>query len=211
MLNYPNGKKLGLYDVPVSRLGEMAVISSRAFTHNNDPIGNYMFELEPDREKLQLDFFRSLASSVPVDSVLQASSRNLEAISIWFKPENKDEGGGHEESKEAYSECSKETRTRVLSVVETIESLIKECVPVQHWYLHLVAAKPEFMGKGYTSRLLRQMLSFADSQELPSTLVTQHEANIALYEHLGFRVVKSREVPSTNLHFWFMKHDVKED
>jgi GNAT superfamily N-acetyltransferase len=145
-------------------------------------------------------------SSTPENSVLMATSEKLEAVSIWFPPGEQDAGGGHEESKTAYGNCSKETRSRIADVLETIESLIKDRAPVEHWYLHLVAVEPRFMGKGLSAKLIRPMLRFADENHLPSTLTTQHKANIALYEHLGFRVVEARKVPSTELYFWFMQH-----
>jgi ribosomal protein S18 acetylase RimI-like enzyme len=202
----PDARTWGLYNVPRSRLEEMAEVSARAFTRKNDPIGNYMFELEPDKETLQLDFFRSLVTSAPEGSILMGTSTELEAVSIWFPPGNQDESGGHAESKEAYGSCSKETRYRVAAVLEAIETLITECAPANHWYLHLVAVDPEHMNQGLSSRLILPMLLFSDDQKLPGTLVTQHEGNIALYEHLGFRVIKSRNVPSTKLNFWFMQH-----
>jgi hypothetical protein len=202
----PDARSWGLYSVPRSRLEEMAAVSARAFTAKNDPIGNYMFELEPEKESLQLDFFRSLVNSAPEGSILMGTSPELEAVSIWFPPGNQDESGGHSESKEAYGSCSKETRSRVAAVLEAIETLIIECAPASHWYLHLVAVDPQYMNGGLSSRLILPMLRFADDQKLPGTLVTQHEGNIALYSHLGFRVIKSRNVPSTRLNFWFMQH-----
>jgi GNAT superfamily N-acetyltransferase len=203
----PDAEFWGLYTVPRSRLEEMAGVSARAFTSKNDPIGNYMFELEPDSGALQLDFFRSLVTSAPDNSLLMATSAGLEGVTIWFPPGKQDEGGGHEESREAYGSCSRETRLRVAAILETIESLIKDRAPTEHWYLHLVAVEPRFMGRGYSSKLILPVTKFADDVHLPSTLVTQHEANIALYEHLGFRVVEARQVPSTSLHFWFMQHN----
>jgi GNAT superfamily N-acetyltransferase len=202
----PEIESWGLYSLPVSRLGEAAAVSARAFTSKNDPIGNYLFELEPDKEKLQLDFFSSLVTSAPPGSLMLASSPKLEAVSIWFPPGRQDEGGGHAESKEDYGFCLDETRARVAAVLETIESLIRERAPARHWYLHLVAVEPQFMNRGYSAKLILPVLRFADQRQLPSTLVTQHESNIALYEHLGFRVVEARRVPSTRLHFWFMQH-----
>jgi ribosomal protein S18 acetylase RimI-like enzyme len=202
----PDARKWGLYNVPRVRLEEMAAVSARAFTAKNDLIGNYMFELEPDNEALQMDFFRSLVTSAPENSIMMGTSPELEAVSIWFPPGNQDESGGHSESKEAYGTCLKETRSRVAAVLEAIETLIIECAPARHWYLHLVAVDPKHMNQGLSSRLILPMLQFSDEQKLPATLVTQHEGNIALYEHLGFKVIKSRNVVSTKLNFWFMQH-----
>jgi hypothetical protein len=203
----PNVEDWGLYPVLRSSLPELAEVSARAFTSKNDPIGNYLFELEPNKDQLQLDFFRSLVTSIPENSLLLASSPALEAESIWFPPGGQDAGGGHEESKEAYEDCSKETRSRVGVILETIESLIKDCAPEKHWYLHLVAVEPKFMGQGYSTGLILPVVRFADMHQLPSTLVTQHAANVALYQHLGFRIIEARKVPSTKLNFWFMQHN----
>jgi hypothetical protein len=203
----PDPAVWGLYDVPRARLEEIAMVSARAFTSQNDPIGNYMFELETGSPKWQQEFFRSLVTSAPVDAVLMAVSPALEGVSIWFGPQNKDATGGHDESSEAYQSCTPETRERIARVLSTIESLILECAPSEHWYLHLVAVEPPAMGRGLSSKLILPMLRWADRQGLPATLVTQHEGNIALYQHLGFSVVKSKMVPDSRLHFWFMQHN----
>ena len=74
------------YAVPLTRLDEMAEASAKAFIGNNDPIGRFLFDEEPNHLELKRRFFRSLVTSCPTKALRLASSERMEAISIWFPP-----------------------------------------------------------------------------------------------------------------------------
>ena len=73
-----------LYEVPLDRIDEMADASADAFVGANDPMGNFMFQNEPDHLVLKRRFFRSLVTSCSPKAIRQGISPNLEAISLWF-------------------------------------------------------------------------------------------------------------------------------
>jgi hypothetical protein len=52
--------------------------------------------------------------------------------------------------------------------------------------------------------LLKPMFSRIDKEGLPCFLETQAEKNVALYEHLGFRVVEEGIVPGSGVKSWAM-------
>jgi len=196
-----------LYDVPLSRIDEMADICAEAFIANNDPIGNFLFQNEPDQLNLKKRFFRSLVTSCSPKAIRQAISPSLEAISIWFSP-----GMGHSEDVEAdpfkaQDFVDPETMGKMQAVNEVISALTVHLGLEPQWYMHLVAVLPQFKGQGYSSRLIKPMLAKAESEILPCTLITQSMENLRKYEHWGFNLVKEMPVPGSKEKFYSMRKD----
>jgi len=196
-----------LYEVPLSRINEMADASAEAFISNNDPIGNFIFAGEPGHLQLKKRFFRSLVTSCQPKAVRHAFSPLLEAVSIWFPPRM-----DHSEDKDADPffegdfSCSG-TMGKLQTVNDVISALTEDLGKDPQWYLHLVAVRPQFIGRGYSSQLIRPMLEAARKDNLPCTLITQSRDNVSKYEHWGFKVVKEMPVPCSKKKFYSMRRD----
>lgn len=193
------------YTVPLIRLDDMANASAEAFIGNDDPIGRFLFEDEPNHLELKRRFFRSLVTSCPAGALRQASSANMEAISIWFQP-----GMSHSEDVEAdpfkpEDFANPETMARLEAVGHAIDQLTAGIGNEPQWYLHLIAVRPEFMSQGYASRLALQILAQARNDGLPCTLITQRADNVRKYEHWGFRVVREMPVLGSQERFYSMR------
>lgn len=196
-----------LYEVPLERINEMADVCAEAFITNNDPIGNFMFQNEPNHLALKRRFFRSLVTSCSPGAARQGISPNLEAVSIWFPP-----GMGHSEDLDTdpfsvQDFVDPETMKRMLAVNEVIAALTAHLGHEQQWYLHLVAVRPQFMNQGYSSQLIKPMLAQAKSKKFPCTLITQSMENVRKYEHWGFKVMKEMPVFSCEEKFYSMRKD----
>ena len=127
------------YTVPLIRLDDMANASADAFIGNDDPIGRFLFEDEPNHLELKRRFFRSLVTSCPAGALRQASSANMEAISIWFQP-----GMSHSEDVEAdpfkpEDFANPETMARLEAVGHAVDQLTAGIGNEPQWYLHLIA------------------------------------------------------------------------
>jgi ribosomal protein S18 acetylase RimI-like enzyme len=72
------------------------------------------------------------------------------------------------------------------------------------WYLHFVGVRPEFQGKGWGGRIIREGLARADAEGLPSWLETATPENVPLYPRLGFVIQCEWDVPKGGPHFWGM-------
>ena len=196
-----------LYKVPLNRIDEMANVSAEAFVFNNDPIGNFMFENEPNHLILKKRFFRSLVTSCSPNAIRHASSPALEAVSIWFPP-----GMDHSEDVEKDSFIAQDfsdsgTMEKIQAVNEVIATLTAHLGQKPQWYLHLVASHPKFSSQGYSSLLIRPMLAKAEREGIPCTLITQSMENVRKYEHWGFRRVKELPVPCSQEKFYSMRKD----
>lgn len=196
-----------LYEVPLSRIDEMADVAAEAFIANNDPIGNFMFQNEPNHLDLKRRFFRSLVISCSPKALRQGISLALEAVSVWFPP-------GMDYSKDVDLDpfrpqdfADPGTMEQIRVVNEVIAALTAHLGQEPQWYLHLVAVQPQFLNQGYASRLIKPMLARAENEKLPCTLITQTLDNVRKYEHWGFKMVKEMSVPYSEEKFYSMRKD----
>jgi GNAT superfamily N-acetyltransferase len=58
----------------------------------------------------------------------------------------------------------------------------------KHWYLNLVATRPEYQGKGAAGKLLRWGIQRADEDGTETYLEASPDGK-PIYEHLGFKEV----------------------
>lgn len=194
-----------LYEVSLSRINEMADTSAEAFIANNDPIGNFMFQDEPDHLVLKRRFFRSLVISCSPKAVRHGISPALEAVSIWFPPGMDHSGDVDTDPFTAQDFVNHKTMEKMRAVDETIAALTAHLGREPQWYLHLVAVRPQFRNQGYSSQLIRPMLTRAESEGLPCTLITQSMENVRKYEHWGFKLVKEMPVSRSREKFYSMR------
>ena len=58
-----------------------------------------------------------------------------------------------------------------------------------HWYLPLIAADPNWVGRGLGALLMKHALRRCDEEGIPAYLESSNPRNISLYERLGFNIV----------------------
>ena len=76
-------------------------------------------------------------------------------------------------------------------------NLKKEFTDHYDWYLYNLSIKKDAQGKGIASKLLRPMLEFCDDEKMVAYLETNKEANVGLYRHYGFDLMKEEIIPKT--------------
>jgi GNAT superfamily N-acetyltransferase len=90
----------------------------------------------------------------------------------------------------------------------TLWDLIESRLPDEpHWYLDLIAVAPERQGQGVGSALIRFGLELAARDGVCAFLETSRRRNVDVYEHLGFRVVQTDELPDGGPFLRFMRWD----
>jgi GNAT superfamily N-acetyltransferase len=63
-----------------------------------------------------------------------------------------------------------------------------------HYYFAEIGVRPELQGKGLGSALMRPTLDLCDREDLPAYLEASSERSAALYERLGFAVLRELRV-----------------
>jgi ribosomal protein S18 acetylase RimI-like enzyme len=98
----------------------------------------------------------------------------------------------------------KETGQRMQHFSKYIKVKHKDLAPFNHWYLMLLGVDPRFQGRGFGSRLLREMLTNIDEEYLSCYLETHNEQNVPMYQHFGFKVIDEFIIPETTVKLWAM-------
>jgi ribosomal protein S18 acetylase RimI-like enzyme len=84
---------------------------------------------------------------------------------------------------------------RLLWLKETYDALEAEAAQRRpHWYVHMMAVRPDHQGRGLGSRLLERMLAETADRATPmqSVLTTHLRQNMAFYQRAGFEVIDER-------------------
>jgi ribosomal protein S18 acetylase RimI-like enzyme len=75
-------------------------------------------------------------------------------------------------------------------------------------YLQIIGVAPAFQGQGLGGQLLRALIEKSEQTGVPLYLETETEANVSMYEHFGFTVIKKIVLPIIDLPMWEMTRGV---
>jgi GNAT superfamily N-acetyltransferase len=75
------------------------------------------------------------------------------------------------------------------------------------YFLDMVAVSPAFREKGFMSRMIRSLLESTDKAGTFCLLETENPNNVPIYEHFGFKRIKSGTVQPVNVPFFYMAYD----
>jgi GNAT superfamily N-acetyltransferase len=92
--------------------------------------------------------------------------------------------------------------TRFISVLDFADQFHKQDMPAPHWYTMVIGVDPAFQGKGYGSSLLSPILKEAEKTNTPVYLETAQPKNVSFYQHMGFRLIREVEEPTSQIRIW---------
>ena len=75
-------------------------------------------------------------------------------------------------------------------------------------YLQVIGVAPVFQGQGFAGKLLRALIERCEQTGVSIYLETETEANVSMYEHFGFTVIKKIKLPIIDLPMWEMTRGV---
>jgi GNAT superfamily N-acetyltransferase len=93
---------------------------------------------------------------------------------------------------------------RLVDMLSAAEKGHKNAISAPHWYLMILAVRPDKQGQGLGKKLLEHGLKRVDGDRLPAYLETSNKRNLPLYERFGFKVVHSGEFAKGGSPFWGM-------
>ena len=99
---------------------------------------------------------------------------------------------------------------RLLTYEKYAMSLKKEFTDNYDWYLFNLSIKQDAQGKGIASKLMRPMLQFCDDEKMLAYLETNKEANVGLYKHYGFDLMKEELIPTSPVMHYAMLRRPKD-
>mgnify|MGYP001764885618 CR=1 FL=1 len=171
---------------------------------HTDPALSYILDDDTLRQRRLPRLFDLLVED-DVRSGRAVHSAGHEAAALWRAP-GKAEGEAEPFLTELWSmlKIFGLALPRAQRVVEGIDSHRPKG---DFWYLHFVGVRPEYQGKGWGGRIIREGLTRADAEGMPSWLETATPENVPLYQRLGFAIRCEWDVPKGGPHFWGMMRE----
>jgi GNAT superfamily N-acetyltransferase len=173
-------------------VAEVAGILAAGFW--DDPLLSWVFD-EPGRlAKLDTLFSFSMTSR------FLPSGRTLltdDAAAGWIPPDAAPEAGagGGDESEFVGRLFAAGASAEELGRLGAMAAAMDDAHPAQpHWYLAMIATRPERWGQGLGTVLMQHALETVDEQHMPAYLESSNPRNITLYERHGFVVTGTIEV-----------------
>ncbi|MCR8691886.1 GNAT family N-acetyltransferase [Rhodococcus rhodochrous] len=129
-------------------------------------------------------------------------SDDVDAVAVWTTP-------GSTGLAEAFASVADRVtelrgdRARAAELAEQATAKLQPSEPV--WFLATVGVDPASQGRGLGRAVLEPGLRAAERQGVAACLETSSEANVALYERLGFVVTGVVELPDGGPKVWAMR------
>jgi GNAT superfamily N-acetyltransferase len=198
------GRSPMVVEVPRQQLGEAAGVLARAFA--GDPLMRYLFGDQGDRYgSLVREFFRfscevhlrrgwRLLGIVPRTRIAGVAGVSVPGNSPW-----------PEELSALYRELSARAGPAATKRMERYAALADQHLPqAPLCYVGVVGVRPESHRRGYGRALLERAHAIAAQDPLATGvgLDTENQANVTLYESLGYEVVA--RVRLDDLQVWCM-------
>jgi ribosomal protein S18 acetylase RimI-like enzyme len=200
-----------LYQLTKRDLKKAAGVLTKAF--HNDPLVVLVYPNEEERKKYSPYLWESLLKDGIRYGEVYAPTSKIEGTAKWLPPGKEHMGIWRSIRSGALKMSSvmkrqKDERVlpmrKIAEITGEITKLHKELVKEPHWYLANIGIDPEYQGKGFGSKLIKPMLERIEIEGFPVFLETNFEGNVALYEHLGFKVIDERVVGDSDITNWAM-------
>jgi GNAT superfamily N-acetyltransferase len=194
-----------LVRVTKKNLKPAALTLARAFMDYPESV--YFMPDEATRRKKQPAIYRMWLKESIVHGEVFATSPKMEGVAVWQLVDGK-----HPAWRRGFSFgwwwlslfSDKETNLRREAYFSYIIALRARLTPERYWFLQALGVDPAYQGQGFSSRLLKPMLTLVEKEGMPCFLETQAENNVKLYEHFGFKVADESVIPGVNLKHWVM-------
>lgn len=185
-----------------------AAALARAF--QADPLQSHVFPDPVERAaKSPAHFAPLLAYGLRFGTVLTTAGEPCGAA-VWLPPGETDvtEARAREAGLDKLPELLGEgAAARFFGVLDAVDPFHKTDMPPDHWYLLVLGVEPAAQGRGLARALLAPVIAQADRNGHPCYLETAQPANVGLYRHLGFRVLREVVDEASGLRLWTFRRD----
>ena len=204
-------EKAGLYIVTEKDIPRLADVAADAY--RDYPLHNWLTGGSYDPEASRLIMQISL-KTMTEDAVIYADSEEINGFAAWLPfgfTGNKTipfltNGGLRLIFKSGLGIIG-----RLLTYETYAMKLKKQFTDNYDWYLYNLSVKKEAQGQGIAGRLMRPMLRFCDDERMVAYLETNKEANVGIYQHYGFDLMREELIPKTPvMHYAMVRHPAQE-
>ena len=200
-------EKSGLYLVQKKDIDRLAEVAEDAY--RDYPLHNWLTNGKYDAKASRL-LMKITLKTMMKDAVIYADSEEINGFAAWLpfgfsgnKPLPFVFNGGLN----LIFHSGFGFMGRLLTYENYAMSLKKEFTDNYDWYLFNLSIKKDAQGKGIASKLMRPMLQFCDDERMVAYLETNKEANVGLYRHYGFDLMREELIPkSPVMHYSMVRH-----
>ena len=205
-------EKAGLYLVQKKDLERLAEASADAY--QDYPLHNWFTKGKYDAKAAKLLMEVSL-KSMTEDAVIYADSEEMNGFAAWLPfgfTGNKTLPFLANGGLRLFLHSGFGLVGRLLTYENYAMNLKKTFTDHYDWYLFNLSVRKDAQGKGLASKLMRPMLQFCDDERMVAYLETNKEANVGLYRHYGFELMKEEQIPkSTVMHYAMVRKPISEE
>ena len=205
-------EKAGLYLVQKKDLDRLAEVSADAY--QDYPLHNWFTKGKYDAKAASLLMEVSL-KSMTEDAVIYADSEEMNGFAAWLPfgfTGNKTLPFLANGGLRLFLHSGFGLVGRLLTYENYAMNLKKTFTEHYDWYLFNLSIRKDAQGKGLASKLMRPMLQFCDDERMVAYLETNKEANVGLYRHYGFELMKEEQIPkSTVMHYAMVRKPISEE
>ena len=204
-------EKAGLYIVQKKDIDRLAEVAADAY--RDYPLHNWFTKGKYDAKASKLIMQISL-KTMTEDAVIYADSEEINGFAVWLP-------FGFTGSKTLPFLLNGGLKLifhsglgiigRLLTYETYAMNLKKTFTDNYDWYLYNLSIKKDAQGKGLASKLMRPMLQFCDDERMVAYLETNKEANVGLYKHYGFDIMREEQIPNSPVtHYAMVRNPLGE-
>ena len=204
-------EKAGLYIVKKKDIERLAEVAADAY--RDYPLHNWFTKGKYDAKASKLIMQISL-KTMTEDAVIYADSEEINGFAVWLP-------FGFTGSKTLPFLLNGGLKLifhsglgiigRLLTYETYAMNLKKTFTDNYDWYLYNLSIKKDAQGKGLASKLMRPMLQFCDDERMVAYLETNKEANVELYKHYGFDIMREEQIPNSPVtHYAMVRNPLGE-
>ena len=190
-------EKAGLYIVQRKDIDRLAEVAADAY--RDYPLHNWFTNGRYDVKASEL-LMKVTLKTMTEDALIYADSEEINGFAAWLPfgfEGNKTlpflKSGGLK----LFLHSGVGFIGRLLTYEKYAMNLKKEFTDNYDWYLFNLSIKQNAQGKGIASKLMRPMLQFCDDERMVAYLETNKEANVGLYQHYGFDLMREELIPKS--------------
>lgn len=167
-----------------------------------DPLNDWLL---PDESRRGAALRRGMGHVMRHDYIPRGggfTTEELDGVALWAKPDGPKPSPLEQlRALPTFAAAFGRRLPRAMRAFGTVE---KRRPDEPHWFLDILAVRPDRQGRGIGSALMGAGVAEADRAGVPAFLVTSNPRNVPLYERVGFEVTEEYDVGP--VHVWSMLH-----
>ena len=200
-------ERAGLYLVQKKDLDRLA--ESAADAYHGYPLHIWLAKGKYDYEMSRLLMLVTLRTMTE-DAVIYADSEELRGFAAWLPfgfTGNPTIPFILKGGLRLFAHTGFDLIGRLMAYEKYSMGLKKEFTDHYDWYLFNLSVRRDAQGQGLASKLMRPMLEFCDNERMTAYLETHKGANVPLYKHYGFDLMREECIPGTPVtHYAMARH-----